>query len=85
MHLSAALDIPCVALYGPIDGTVRTKHYPQCTVIDVRQRLRCLPCWRNEQITCALTNMRGSVCMADISITEIMGALDDHLRRRTTP
>ncbi len=83
VHLAAAFDIPCVALYGPIDGHVRTMHYPKCKYVDVRKKLGCMPCWRNEQIPCKLTNMRASVCMADISIEEVLTALNEVRERKT--
>jgi ADP-heptose:LPS heptosyltransferase len=82
VHLAAALDIPCVGLFGPVDGKVRTKHYPKCKFLDARRDLGCLPCWRNEQIPCKLTNMRTSVCIADISISEIQRALNEVLTWR---
>ncbi len=82
VHLAAAFDTPCVALYGPIDGKIRTRHYPKCKYLDVRRKLGCLPCWRNDRIPCKLTNMRTSVCMADISVTEIQQALSDILKLR---
>jgi ADP-heptose:LPS heptosyltransferase len=80
VHLAAAFDIPCVALYGPVDGEVRTRDYPKCSYLDVKTKLGCMPCWRNEQIPCKLTNMRASVCMADISIEEVCNALTDILQ-----
>jgi ADP-heptose:LPS heptosyltransferase len=80
VHLAGAFDLPCVALYGPIDGRVRTKHYPRCKFLDVRNTLGCLPCWRNDRIPCKLTNMRTSICMADISIQRVLGALDEVIR-----
>ncbi|MEK9137009.1 MAG: glycosyltransferase family 9 protein, partial [Bacteroidota bacterium] len=80
VHLAAAFDIPCVGLYGPIDGHVRTQHYPKCRYLDVRKKLGCMPCWRNEQIPCKLTNMRASVCMVDISIDEILKTLTEVLQ-----
>ncbi len=83
VHLAAAFDLPCVALFGPIDGHLRTKHYPQCKPLDVKKKLGCTPCWRNEQIPCKLTNMRASVCMVDISIDEIFNALTAVLQRKT--
>ncbi|MBM2840729.1 MAG: hypothetical protein HW412_1257 [Bacteroidetes bacterium] len=83
VHLAAAFDIPCVALFGPIDGKLRTKHYPKCKYLDVRKKLGCMPCWRNDQIPCKLTNMRASVCMMDISIVEITQALTEVLRGTT--
>jgi ADP-heptose:LPS heptosyltransferase len=75
VHLAAALDIPCVALYGPIDGTVRTRYYPKCVVVDSRSAFGCLPCWRNESIRCALTGMRVSACMAEIPTDQIIRTL----------
>ncbi|OGF96907.1 MAG: hypothetical protein A2Z06_00365 [Candidatus Glassbacteria bacterium RBG_16_58_8] len=71
VHLAAALDIPCIAIYGPIDGKVRTRHYPNCKLIDARDRFGCLPCWRSRETPCRLTGMRGSVCLAAISVSEI--------------
>jgi ADP-heptose:LPS heptosyltransferase len=84
VHLAGALDIPCVGLYGPIDGKVRTQHYPKCKYLDVRSKLGCMPCWRNEQIPCKLTGMRASVCMVDISINEILNALTEVLQGKTS-
>ena len=84
VHLAAALNIPCVALYGPIDGHVRTMEYQNCKYLDAKKKLGCMPCWRNEQIPCKLTGMRSSVCMADISIEEILAALDEKLKGIST-
>jgi ADP-heptose:LPS heptosyltransferase len=75
VHFAGALNIPCVALYGPIDGRVRTMHYPTIVSIDVRSVLRCIPCWRNEVIPCKLTNMRNSACMANIAVDEVVRAV----------
>jgi ADP-heptose:LPS heptosyltransferase len=82
VHLSAALNIPCVALFGPIDGRVRTRDYPLCEFIDVRTNLGCVPCWRNEAIPCKLTNMRTSVCMADIEVAQVVNTIEQKLIRR---
>ncbi|HXG01158.1 MAG TPA: glycosyltransferase family 9 protein [Bacteroidota bacterium] len=81
VHLAAALDVPCVALYGPVDGKVRTKHYPKCIFLDVRKKLGCLPCWRNDRIPCKLTGLRPSVCLADISLQEILNTLSRVLEK----
>ncbi len=80
VHLAAALDVPCVALYGPVDGKMRTKHYPKCVSLDVRSKLGCLPCWRNDKIPCTLTGLRPSVCLADISVERIVTTVNDILR-----
>ena len=80
VHLAAALDIPAVALYGPIDGKVRTSYYPKCLFLDARAKLECIPCWRNEAIPCRLTNMKSSVCMFHISVQAVYTALQEVLR-----
>ncbi|MEZ4766272.1 MAG: hypothetical protein R3C26_24715 [Calditrichia bacterium] len=82
MHLSAALNVPCVALFGPIDGKMRTKHYPLCEYLDASQQLGCVFRWRNETIPCKLTNMRTSVCMGDIRIPQILAAVNRGLRHQ---
>jgi ADP-heptose:LPS heptosyltransferase len=82
VHFAGAMNIPCVALYGPIDGRVRTMHYPAAVSVDARSVLRCAPCWRNEVIPCKLTNMRNSACMANIPVTDIAGALNRVLKER---
>ncbi len=82
VHLSAALKIPCVALFGPIDGQVRTRNYPLCEFLDVRANLGCVPCWRNETIPCKLTNMRSSVCMGDIEVARVVKAVEQKILRR---
>ncbi len=76
VHFAAAFDKPTVAIYGPIDGKVRTKSYPNCTYIDSRKELGCLPCWRNENIPCKLTGMRDSACLESIPITRIINELE---------
>jgi len=84
VHFAGAMDIPCVALYGPIDGLVRTKDYPRCIPVDVRESLGCIACWRNEQIPCKLTEMRTSACMSNISIQTIQAAVRTAVERLST-
>jgi len=79
VHLAAALGLPAVGLFGPTDGAVRTRDYPGVRFIDVRRDLRCVPCWRNEEIPCALTGMRTSVCMGEIGPLTVVAALCDLL------
>lgn len=76
VHFAAAFDIPCVALFGPIDGKVRTKHYPYCQFVDVREELACVPCWRNEQIPCKLTGSRHSICLSLLKISRVINVLE---------
>jgi len=75
VHFAASQDIPCLALFGPIDGKLRTKHYKYCRFLDARDQMECLPCWRNESIPCKLTNMRSSVCMSKIHLNKILDEL----------
>jgi len=79
IHFAAAFDIPTIALFGPIDGKVRTKHYPKCTYLSSEEILGCLPCWRNEEIPCKLTGMRTSECMKAIQVSKIINTLEKNL------
>jgi tetratricopeptide (TPR) repeat protein len=79
VHLAAAFDIPTVALYGPVDGKVRTMDYPRCVYLDARYALGCIPCWRNDKIPCKLTGMRTSACLAHIPPATIISTLESML------
>ncbi|MBT8386641.1 MAG: hypothetical protein KJO12_04455, partial [Ignavibacteria bacterium] len=80
VHFAAAFEKPTVAIYGPIDGKVRTKLYPNCTYVDSRKSLGCLPCWRNENIPCKLTGMRNSACLEGIAVKQIIEVLENKLK-----
>jgi len=84
VHFAGAFDMPCVALFGPIDGKVRTRHYPSCIFLDVRAQLNCVPCWRNEIIPCKLLKTRQSPCMRMIAVEEICATLAVVMRTRGT-
>lgn len=67
LHLGAALDLPIVALFGPIDYRVRCKGHKRTIALTVE--MNCVPCWRNCNIAC---KENGSVidyseCMKKIS------------------
>ena len=79
VHFAAAFDLPTIALFGPIDGKLRTKDYPNCTFIDSRKEFGCIPCWRNENIPCKLTGMRISVCMEHITLQSVMNEVQNKL------
>ncbi len=72
VHVAAAFDIPCVALFGPTDGKVITKHYGNCRVLDSRKDLPCIPCWRNEYLPCRVSGTEVSVCMQTFSSSRII-------------
>lgn len=82
VHFAAAINLPTIALFGPIDGKVRTKHYPNCTYINIKEKFGCSPCWRNENIPCKLTGMRASVCMENIQPRQIFNKLNEILLQR---
>jgi len=79
VHLAAALRRPAIGLFGPTDGAVRTSDYPDVRYLDVRRDLRCVPCWRNEEIPCALTGLRTSVCLGEIGPLSVVAALEELL------
>lgn len=83
VHLAGALAIPCVALFGPTDGKVRTADYPLCRPLDARRLLPCIPCWRNEDTPCNLTGMKTSVCLGAVEPAEVLTTLRGIMAART--
>lgn len=65
IHIAAALDIPTTALFGPIDGELRTSDYPHCHVASthLQHNFPCAPCWRNRDIVCGRTLTSESACL----------------------
>lgn len=49
VHLAAALDLPCVALYGPFPAKLYTAHYPKCRAIQGKGA--CSPCFHHPRGT----------------------------------
>lgn len=82
LHLAAAVDLPAVALFGPTDGRVRAADYPRARGLDARETLRCVPCWRNEEIPCALTGLKASVCMGEVPVWSVVRAVRQALEAR---
>lgn len=81
LHFGAALDIPIIALFGPIDYKSRCKGYNKITV--VQSDLKCIPCWRNAVMPCKETNfIKGySKCMEAIPTKQITNIAISKLRR----
>jgi hypothetical protein len=50
-----------------------------------RDRLRCIPCWRNENTPCALTGRRDSACLSNIGVAEVVETVRDLLRAGRAP
>ncbi|MCY3927470.1 MAG: glycosyltransferase family 9 protein [Acidobacteria bacterium] len=45
-HLAAALDVPCVSVFGPTDPSRNGPYGPRSASVRLDQRLECQPCWR---------------------------------------
>ena len=71
LHIAAALNIPTIALFGPIDYRARCKGYKNTTVIV--SELSCVPCWRNANTKCQRTGIiKGhSDCMKNITPNKV--------------
>jgi len=81
LHAAGALDMPTVALFGPTDGVIRTKHHGKTHIVALGGAFKCMPCWRNEDIPCQLTGGRESACMAAINENEIVALVDRLLKQ----
>jgi heptosyltransferase-2 len=53
LHVAAAMNIPTIALFGPIDHRSRCKGYTN--TISMKSDLDCVPCWRNSSMKCKKT------------------------------
>jgi ADP-heptose:LPS heptosyltransferase len=80
LHLSAALDIPTVAVFVAISGSVRTRRYPNVRLcVPNKKEYPCYPCWRHEHKPCHLTNARESICARSITVEQVIAALNTDL------
>ncbi|MCM8813733.1 MAG: glycosyltransferase [Candidatus Omnitrophica bacterium] len=75
LHIAAALQVPCVAVFGPTDPE---RHLPRFerTVV-VRKRLSCAPCYR---ATCAKRT-----CMRLVRVEDICRAVETLLQPQPRP
>jgi len=62
-HIAGAQNIPCVNIYGPTDGELITRDYPNTIAITRRHDMPCSPCWRNQFGSCQLTKALSSPCL----------------------
>lgn len=71
LHFAAALNIPTIALFGPIDYKARCKGYKNVTV--VLSGMDCSPCWRNSSIACKHKKNinENSKCMEELKPKQI--------------
>lgn len=75
VHLSAAFDIPTLAIFGPTDGKLRTEHLSKRIILEGPTKLPCSPCWRNEDIPCYLSRGTSSACLQGLDSAAITHAL----------
>lgn len=83
LHLAAALGIPTVALFGPIDYKARCKGYKNTTV--VKSDMPCSPCWRNGSTKCKQTNQVAcySKCLENIPAAKVLSIIQQKLQEAT--
>lgn len=60
LHAAAAHDYPVIALFGPTDARPLTRHHRKPVVIWEPETFACVPCWRNEDSPCAVTELRAA-------------------------
>lgn len=80
LHLAAALNIPTVALFGPIDYRARCRGYKNVTVI--KSDSPCSPCWRNGNTKCNQTGeiKSYSKCLKDIPANKVILIINQKLQ-----
>lgn len=72
VHISGALDIPCLAVFGNIDPDLRIKYYSSTRTIYPKDELPCIPCYDFENPCLYYKDMRledqpvGGECMRKI-------------------
>jgi ADP-heptose:LPS heptosyltransferase len=80
LHISAALKVPTVAIFGAISGELRVKDYPNVQLLAPRkEEFPCYPCWRHEHKPCHLTQGRESICFRSITVNQAMNALGKNI------
>jgi ADP-heptose:LPS heptosyltransferase len=86
LHAAAALDIPVVAIFGPTDGKMFTRHVRKVTVLNANDAFPCAPCWRNEDLPCELLGQVGySPCISAISYERISASIAELIRNDPAP
>ena len=76
MHVAAAFDRPVVALFGPTDHATTSPVCSRARI--VRKRTECAPCLKRQ----CPTDHR---CMANISVTDVLEAVDALLKQEKSP
>jgi ADP-heptose:LPS heptosyltransferase len=72
VHLAGARDLPCVGVFGPTDGDLRTRSYSRSAAVSRRADMPCMPCWRNQRTPCMLNGGVKSQCMDLLAVDTVM-------------
>jgi ADP-heptose:LPS heptosyltransferase len=75
LHLAGARRIPCVGIFGPTDGAIRTAAYPQAIEVSMAAKFPCEPCWRNQSTPCMLTGGMRSQCLESLPVDAVIDAV----------
>lgn len=75
MHLAAFMDVPFVALFGPIPPEFRISFYQNYRVI-YKDGLSCVPCWDWQNWSCG-KKYPYKQCMESITVEEVMDAVEE--------
>ncbi|KAA3662909.1 MAG: glycosyltransferase family 9 protein [Calditrichaeota bacterium] len=78
MHISAALGVPTVAIYGPTDfnRTSLLRYGPNNAL--VRKNVHCAPCFRMHGVETVL-NCSDRICLNTITVEDVMSACEKML------
>lgn len=88
VHLAGAHGLPSVGIFGPTDGRIVTKFYPDTRVVALQSEFACMPCWRNEHTPCVVTGGMRSACLDKLPaerVTEAATKLLAPTTGRNTP
>ena len=81
LHAASAFDVPVIAMFGPTDGKLFTRHHRRATVISANKSFACAPCWRNEDLPCQLTGQFGpSPCVTALKVETVLAAVKAAMR-----
>lgn len=77
VHIAAVLGKKTVALFGPTDGAVFARHYPNCKVVHGYAEVDCSACWRNQGIVCGKNGKTESWCAQKLSVNTILKKISE--------
>jgi hypothetical protein len=83
LHLAGTNRVRCLGVFGPTDGAVRCAQYPTVEAFDLRAEFACIPCWRNQDVKCRVTDGPQSACMHRVSVGDIVERVEMILREAT--